>query len=136
MVAAPGINTLADLKGKRVGNNGAGSTAEVVARTLLKNAALDPTKDVTFVNAPAGQEVQTLAAGAIDAIVMNVDQGALAEQQGFHVLVSAQKVGRQSPLAAGRLGGHRRGAADQAGPDQALAAGHRQVVAVHARPPG
>ena len=45
MVAAPGINTLADLKGKRVGNNGAGSTTEVVARTLLKNAGLDPAKD-------------------------------------------------------------------------------------------
>lgn len=101
MVAAPGINTLADLKGKRVGNNGAGSTTEVVARTLLKNAGLDPAKDVTFVNAPAGQEVQTLAAGAIDAIVMNVDQGALAEQQGFHVLVSAQEVGRQSPSPQG-----------------------------------
>lgn len=101
MVAAPDVKTLADLKGRRVGNNGAGSTTELVARTLLRNAGLDPAKDVTFVNAPAGQEVQTLVAGAIDAIVMNVDQGALAEAQGFHVLVSAQEVGRQSPSPQG-----------------------------------
>jgi NitT/TauT family transport system substrate-binding protein len=101
MVAAPEIKSVADLKGKRVGNNGTGSTTEIVARILLKNAGLDPNKDVTFVNSPAGQEVQTLTARAIDAIVMNVDQGAFAEAQGFHVIVSPEEVGRQSPSPQG-----------------------------------
>jgi len=102
MVSTADVKTVADLKGKRIGNNSAGSTTEVVARVLLRNAGLDPAKDVIFVTSPAGQEITTLVAGAIDAIVMNPDQAAKAVTQGaFHVLVAGADVGRQSPSPQG-----------------------------------
>jgi NitT/TauT family transport system substrate-binding protein len=48
VVAAPGINTIADLKGKTIGVP-AGSTYELFVREMLKSAGLS-LKDVTLVN--------------------------------------------------------------------------------------
>src|SRR5436190_16462573 len=45
----PGIKTLADLKGKKMGVQEAGGFADVMTRIVLKKAALDPAKDVSFV---------------------------------------------------------------------------------------
>src|SRR5713226_123135 len=101
MVAAADVKTVADLKGKRIGHNGIGSSTEQIARIILRNAGLDLSKDVTFVTSPAGQELTTLTAGAADAIMMNPDVAAKASAQGMHVIASTQEVGRQVPSPQG-----------------------------------
>jgi NitT/TauT family transport system substrate-binding protein len=101
MVVGQDVKTAADLKGKRIGHNGIGSSTDQVARILIRNAGLDPANDVTFVTSPAGQEVTTLVAGAVDAIMMNPDAAAKATAQGKHVLIPTREVGRQIPSPQG-----------------------------------
>src|SRR5574342_1081446 len=54
------IKTPQDLKGKKMGINRFGATAELMSRIMLKNMGLDPYKDMTFVQVGGGPE-RTLA---------------------------------------------------------------------------
>jgi NitT/TauT family transport system substrate-binding protein len=54
------IKTPQDLKGKKMGINRFGATAESMSRIMLKNMGLDPYKDMTFVQIGGGPE-RTLA---------------------------------------------------------------------------
>ncbi|NQY31708.1 MAG: ABC transporter substrate-binding protein [Coraliomargarita sp.] len=66
IVAAPGIETLADLKGKKIGLE----EGFVIHLLLLKGAELagiDPS-EFTIVNVPTNETPQVLASGAVDAI--------------------------------------------------------------------
>src|SRR5712691_7830819 len=70
----PGIKTLADLKGKKLGVQEAGGFADVMTRIILKKAGLDPAKDVTFVTTTTAGRVQALATGTTDTAVLHIDQ--------------------------------------------------------------
>jgi NitT/TauT family transport system substrate-binding protein len=72
-VVGPGIKTLADLKGKKMGVQEPGGFADVLTRIVLKKAGIDP-KDVTFVQTTTAGRVQQLIAGATDTAVLHVDQ--------------------------------------------------------------
>jgi len=50
------IKTPQDLKGKKMGINRFGATAESMSRIMLKNLGLDPHKDMSFVQVGGGQE--------------------------------------------------------------------------------
>jgi NitT/TauT family transport system substrate-binding protein len=50
------IKTAQDLKGKKIGINRFGATAESMSRIMLKNLGLDPYKDMTFVQVGGGSE--------------------------------------------------------------------------------
>lgn len=66
VVAAPGINSLADLKGKKVGLE----EGFVIHLLLIKGAeaaGIDPSS-FTIVNTPTNETPQVLASGAVDAI--------------------------------------------------------------------
>ena len=54
------IKTPQDLKGKKMGINRFGATAEAMSRTMLKKLGLDPYKDMTFVQVGGGPD-RTLA---------------------------------------------------------------------------
>jgi len=54
------IKTPQDLKGKKMGINRFGATAESMSRIMLKNLGLDPHKDMSFVQVGGGPE-RTLA---------------------------------------------------------------------------
>jgi NitT/TauT family transport system substrate-binding protein len=54
------IKTPQDLKGKKMGINRFGATAESMSRIMLKNLGLDPYKDMTFVQVGGGPD-RTLA---------------------------------------------------------------------------
>ena len=56
-VVGPGIKTLADLKGKKMGVQEPGGFADVMTRIVLKKAGIDP-KDVTFVQTTTAGRVQ------------------------------------------------------------------------------
>ncbi|HKW78286.1 MAG TPA: ABC transporter substrate-binding protein [Candidatus Limnocylindria bacterium] len=69
----PGIKTLADLKGKKMGVQEPGGFADVMTRIVLKKAGIDP-KDVTFVTTTTAGRVQALATGTTDSAVLHIDQ--------------------------------------------------------------
>lgn len=64
-----GINSIADLKGKRVSTGSPNSGTEVIARRLLEAAGLDPAKDVTAQRLGLPESVDGMKAGTIDALV-------------------------------------------------------------------
>ncbi|MFN2521264.1 MAG: ABC transporter substrate-binding protein [Candidatus Limnocylindria bacterium] len=72
-VVGPGIKTMADLKGKKMGVQEPGGFADVMTRIVLKKAGIDP-KDVTFVQTTTAGRVQQLVAGATDTAVLHIDQ--------------------------------------------------------------
>jgi len=86
-VVRPNINTLADLKGKKIGIQEKGGFADVMSRFVLQKAGIDP-KDVTFVNTTTAGRVTQLIIGTVDTGVLHVDQTLIAQKQlpGLHVL--------------------------------------------------
>jgi ABC-type nitrate/sulfonate/bicarbonate transport system substrate-binding protein len=60
------IKTIADLKGKTVGINGARSSAEVWARLALEKKGLDTKRDVTWATLPFPSQGEAVRAGKLD----------------------------------------------------------------------
>ncbi len=86
-MVAKDINTLADLRGKKVGVSSAGSTSDIATRVGLAQKGLDPDKDVVIV--PVGSSQNRTAALLSGSIQGGLDQppGSIAlEAQGLHVL--------------------------------------------------
>src|SRR5207249_4344705 len=69
----PGIKTMADLKGKKIGVQEAGGFADVMSRIILKKAGIDA-KDVSFITTTTAGRVQALATGQTDTAVLHIDQ--------------------------------------------------------------
>jgi len=96
-----GINSLADLKGKKIGVNSVGSAVDVIFRYALIKAGLDPKTDVTFVEIGFGAQGQALRDGRID--VGSMVQPFLSQemqQGGVKVLTRAvDSVGQNSAIA-------------------------------------
>ena len=66
-VEGTGINTMADLKGKRVSTGSAGSGVEVVAIRTLEALGLDPKKDIKQERLGASESVNAIKDRKIDA---------------------------------------------------------------------
>ncbi len=66
IVAAPGISTIKDLKGKKVGVE-EGFVCHLLLLKGLKDAGMEAS-DVTIVNTPTNETAQVLKSGAVDAI--------------------------------------------------------------------
>lgn len=77
------IKTVADLKGKKIGVIGMGSAGAIVARALVTDAGMDPTKDVSIVVAGEGGQTAALVAnGSVDALSQFDTQYALVQNAG------------------------------------------------------
>ncbi|MFI2347928.1 TAXI family TRAP transporter solute-binding subunit [Streptomyces sp. NPDC019443] len=63
-----GIESLEDMKGKRVSTGAPGSGTEVIAKRLLKAAGLDPAKDVSADRLGLPETVDAMKDGTIDAL--------------------------------------------------------------------
>jgi ABC-type nitrate/sulfonate/bicarbonate transport system substrate-binding protein len=89
IVGAPGINNLAELKGKRVGSSGLGLSASRLALLVgLKRLGLDPEKEQITIVA-AGQEPERIAglsSGAIAATVISPEYRTKLDQLGIPLL--------------------------------------------------
>jgi NitT/TauT family transport system substrate-binding protein len=92
-VVGPGIKTLADLKGKKMGVQEPGGFADVMTRIVLKKAGVDP-KDVTFVQTTTAGRVQQLTTGATDTAVLHIDQTKTVQKTnpGISVLVNMWEI--------------------------------------------
>ncbi len=94
-MAPASINSVQDLKGKKIGVSNPGSSSDIATRVMLSKVGLDPDKDVSIVAVGSlANRTAALLSGAIDAgLAQPPDQLAL-EDKGFHVIydLAAQKL--------------------------------------------
>src|SRR5689334_14553804 len=79
MVVRADIKALPDLKGKRIGIQEPGGFADILSRSVLRAAKIDP-KDVNFVTI-ASEDVPALVAGQVDTAILHVEQEMLAKSK-------------------------------------------------------
>jgi NitT/TauT family transport system substrate-binding protein len=72
MVVRDNVKTMADLKGKRIGIQQPGGFADILSRSVLRAAHIDP-KDVHFVTI-ATEDVPALVADQVDTAILHVEQ--------------------------------------------------------------
>jgi len=77
MVVRSDIKTLADLKGKRIGIQEPGGFADLLSRSVLRAAKIDP-KEVNFVTI-ASEDVPALVADQVDTAILHVEQETFAK---------------------------------------------------------
>ncbi|SEB61976.1 ABC transporter substrate-binding protein [Rhodococcus koreensis] len=88
LVARPGINSVADLKGKTVGIAQAGSSMETYTRKILSDNGVNP-DDVSFIaNGVNEQAYGTLTTGQVDATIIHQPFPALGELDGKSVTLA------------------------------------------------
>lgn len=83
----PNLNSMADLKGKTLGNSGPGSLSSRIGQYFLKLNNLQPEKDVALIS--TGADTVTLAAltsGRVDAAVLNFPGYLEAQKAGMKML--------------------------------------------------
>jgi NitT/TauT family transport system substrate-binding protein len=88
-VVGPGVKTLADLKGKRIGIQEPGGFSDIMSRLVLKKAGINP-NDVRFVTTTTAGRVTELIAGNVDTGVLHIDQTRTIQQRspGIHALAN------------------------------------------------
>ena len=79
MVVRDNVKTMADLKGKRIGIQQPGGFADILSKTVLRAAKIDP-KDVHFVSI-ATEDVPALVADQVDTAILHVEQEMLAKSK-------------------------------------------------------
>ena len=79
MVVRGDIKTMADLKGKRIGIQQPGGFADILSKSVLRAAKIDP-KDVHFVTI-ASEDVPALVANQVDTAILHVEQEMLAQEK-------------------------------------------------------
>lgn len=79
MVVRDNVKTMADLKGKRIGIQQPGGFADLLSRSVLRAAKIDP-KDVNFISI-ASEDVPALVADQVDTAILHVEQELLAKSK-------------------------------------------------------
>jgi NitT/TauT family transport system substrate-binding protein len=87
MCVAQEINSVRDLKGKKVGVSALGGRSDQAARVILRRAGLDPTKDVEIVIAGfSPNRAAAITKNLIQGTPLNPDLSAQAKKLGLKVL--------------------------------------------------
>lgn len=96
MIGRPEIQNVVGLKGKKIGINSFGSSADFAAYMSVRGAGMDPNRDVTILPMGGGtpERLAALASGAVDATVITSPGEYLAEKQGFKVLVPMKELAK------------------------------------------
>ena len=96
LIGRPEIQNVGALKGKKIGINSFGSSADFAAYMSVRGAGMDPNKDVTIVPMGGGtpDRLAAVASGAVDATVITSPGEYLAEKQGFKVLVPMKELAK------------------------------------------
>ncbi len=98
LMVTPGIHTLADLKGKKLGASRFGSATDFALRYVLKRYGFDPAKDMVIFQ--IGGQAETLAAlraGSIQGGVIASPATAEAKRLGMRELVNMAALGVEYP---------------------------------------
>src|SRR5512145_2060723 len=89
LIVQPGITSVQQLKGKKIGTGGVGSLAEILARRILISNNVRP-EDVTILaTGPSHVTYTALKAKVIDAAPLQMPLTFTAQDEGFRKLVSA-----------------------------------------------
>jgi NitT/TauT family transport system substrate-binding protein len=96
MIGRPDIQNIGSLKGKKIGINSFGSSADFAAYMAVRSAGLDPNKDVTILPMGGGtpERLAALASGSVDATVLTSPQEYSAEKQGYKILVPMKELAK------------------------------------------
>ena len=91
LMAKPEINSIRDLKGKKLAVSGFGGASHQRMLIIIRTAGLDPQKDVNIISVgDAGLRMDQLRLGAIDATVLTAPNCFIAERAGFKSLGSSR----------------------------------------------
>ncbi len=81
---APAINTVSDLRGKKVGVAGVGGSAEIATRVALRRLGIEPDRDVAMVPTGSVQNLTAaMLAGRVQAAVSHPPESLELEAKGF-----------------------------------------------------
>ncbi len=98
IVSTPGVNTIADLKGKSIGTSGPGGFNGMLFRYILKQNGLEPEVDVAIVPVGGSSErAAAIMAGQVNATVVFIDNWLALEAQG----ANAQLLGYVADIVPG-----------------------------------
>jgi NitT/TauT family transport system substrate-binding protein len=85
---AQGINSVDDLRDKKVGVSQPGSSSDIITRIALKALGLEPDKDVAIVSVGSSQNrTSAMISGAIQGALAHPPENLKMEQAGTHQLV-------------------------------------------------
>jgi NitT/TauT family transport system substrate-binding protein len=93
LIAQPEYKSLKELKGKTLGISSFGATPDVGARMMLKQAGLDPDKDIKVL--ALGSDAARLTAlkqRVVDVVVISPPADAQMEKQGYKILARAYEL--------------------------------------------
>ena len=93
LIAQPELKSLKELKGKTLGISSFGATPDVGARMMLKQAGVDPEKDIKVL--ALGSDAARLTAlkqRVVDVIVISPPADSQMEKQGYQILARAHEL--------------------------------------------
>jgi ABC-type nitrate/sulfonate/bicarbonate transport system substrate-binding protein len=86
------LRTIKSLRGKKIGVSSIGSGPDSLLRQILKNNGIDGGRDATIMAVGEGtQRFYALQAGSVDAAMLGIPANLMAQDAGFHELVSFLK---------------------------------------------
>jgi NitT/TauT family transport system substrate-binding protein len=86
IISTPGVNTIADLKGKAIGTSGPGGFNGMLFRYMLRQEGLEPEVDVAVVPVGGSSErAAAVMAGQVNATVTFIDNWLALKEQGANV---------------------------------------------------
>jgi NitT/TauT family transport system substrate-binding protein len=94
LIVHPGITSVQQLKGKKIGTGGVGSLAEILARRILIANNVRAEDVAILATGPSHVTYTALKAGVIDAAPLQMPLTFTAQDEGFRKLVSAADVYR------------------------------------------
>lgn len=94
LIVQPGITSVQQLKGKKIGTGGVGSLAEILARRILIANNVRPEDVAILATGPSHVTYTALKAKVIDAAPLQMPLTFTAQDEGFRKLVSAADVYR------------------------------------------
>jgi ABC-type nitrate/sulfonate/bicarbonate transport system substrate-binding protein len=99
LLTTPDVTTIADLRGKTVGINRFGGSADFMMRYLLRQAGVDPEREITMLQVGAQAErVAALQNGAVQATLVDPPFQALAERERLRILADTADLDLAYPL--------------------------------------
>jgi NitT/TauT family transport system substrate-binding protein len=102
LMAAPGIQSAADLRGQRIGISRFGSSSDVATRLAMRHLGLDPEQDVTYVQIGSLPErIAAMRAGAIAAGLAGAAETRGLRQMGFKSLLDLADLGEEAMINVG-----------------------------------
>lgn len=95
------VNSISDLKGKKVGTPGEGTTAHTLFRIIAKELyKIDPDKDLTFVKASEDNLSRFLMQGEIDAAILKIETFSTIEENKARVISVLSEEWKRRPGTA------------------------------------